>query len=53
MFEFIRRHTKLIMGVLFLLIIPSFVLFGVGDYTRFNEGASKVATVDGHAITQM
>lgn len=53
MFDFIRRHTKLIMGVLFLLIIPSFVLFGVGDYTRFNEGASKVATVDGRAITQM
>ena len=53
MFEFIRRHTKLIMGVLFLLIIPSFVLFGVGDYTRFNEGASKVATVNGKPITQM
>ena len=53
MFDFIRRHTKLIMGMLFLLIIPSFVLFGVGDYTRFNEGASKVATVDGKAITQM
>ncbi|MDO5692932.1 MAG: SurA N-terminal domain-containing protein [Pseudomonadota bacterium] len=52
MFEFIRRHTKLIMGVLFLLIIPSFVLFGVGDYTRFNEGAAKVASVDGQAITQ-
>ena len=52
MFEFIRRHTKLIMGVLFLLIIPSFVLFGVGDYTRFNEGAGKVASVNGQAITQ-
>ena len=53
MFEFIRRHNKLIMGVLFLLIVPSFVLFGVGDYTRFNEGASKVASVNGTAITQM
>ncbi len=53
MFEFIRRHTKLIMGVLFLLVIPSFVLFGVGDYARFNEGAAKVATVNGKPITQM
>ena len=30
MFDFVRQHTKLIMGVLFLLIIPSFVLFGIG-----------------------
>ena len=53
MFEFIRRHTKLIMVVLFLLIIPSFVLFGIEGYTRFNDGASEVATVSGKPITQM
>ena len=52
MFDFIRRHTKLIMGVLFLLIIPSFVLFGLEGYTRFNDGGTKVATVDGKPITQ-
>ena len=53
MFDFVRQHTKIIMGVLFLLVIPSFVLFGIEGYTRFNEGASKVATVDGKPITQM
>lgn len=53
MFDFVRQHTKLIMGVLFLLIIPSFVLFGLEGYTRFNENATKVATVDGKPITQM
>ncbi len=52
MFEFIRRHTKLMMWVLFLLVIPSFVFFGMGDYTQFNEGAAKVAQIDGKHITQ-
>ena len=51
MFDFIRRHTKWGMAILFLLVIPSFVLWGVGDYTQFNEGARKVAEVDGQAIT--
>lgn len=52
MFDFIRRHTKWGMAILFVLVIPSFVLWGVGDYTQFNEGARKVAEVDGQAITQ-
>lgn len=52
MFDFVRQHTKLIMGVLFLLIIPSFVLFGIEGYTRFNDGATQVATVNGTPITQ-
>lgn len=52
MFDFIRRHTKLMMWVLFLLVIPSFVFFGMGDYSQFNEGATKVAQVDGKDITQ-
>ena len=53
MFDFIRRHTKLIMWVLFLLIIPSFLLFGIEGYTRFNDSAGKVATVDGTPVTQL
>lgn len=52
MFDFIRRHNKWIMGILFVLVIPSFVFFGMGDYTQFNEGATKVAQVDGKSITQ-
>lgn len=53
MFDVVRKHTKLMMGVLFVLIIPSFVLFGIEGYTHFNDAATKVATVDGRAITQM
>ena len=52
MFDAIRKHNKIIMGLLFLLVFPSFVFFGIEGYGRFNEGANKVAEVDGRAITQ-
>ena len=52
MFNFFRHHMKFFMWLLFILIIPSFVLFGIEGYTRFNENARVVATVDGHNITQ-
>lgn len=51
MFDFVRKHNKLMMGLLFLLIVPSFVLLGVSDYTR-NQGKTVVAKVDGREITQ-
>ncbi len=53
MFNFVRTHTKIIMGVLFLLVIPSFALFGIEGYTSFNESASRVARVNGKNITQI
>ncbi len=53
MFEFVRTHTRLLQFMLVLLIFPSFVFFGIQGYSRFNEGgASTVAKVDGHNITQ-
>lgn len=52
MFEYVRRHTKLMMGIMFLLIIPSFVLFGIDGYNRFREKGATVARVDGQDITQ-
>ncbi|MGJ7543114.1 SurA N-terminal domain-containing protein [Variovorax sp. LT1R16] len=51
MFEFFRRYNKIVMGFLFLLIIPSFVLFGVDRYQGDQKG-EKVASVDGHDITR-
>ena len=35
MFDSIRNHSKILMGLLFLLVIPSFVLFGIDSYSRF------------------
>ena len=52
MFDFIRTHSKIVMGLLFLLIIPSFVLFGVERYSQGDGQGEKVATVDGQAITR-
>lgn len=45
MFEHVRRHTKILMVVLFLLIIPSFVLVGIDGYSRMNERERTVARV--------
>lgn len=52
MFDAVRKHSKIMMGVMFLLIIPSFVLFGIDGYKRFNEGGEVVARVDGKDIKQ-
>jgi peptidyl-prolyl cis-trans isomerase D len=52
MFDYVRKHTKIMMGLLFLLIIPSFVLFGIDGYNRFREKGQAVALVGGHEITQ-
>ncbi len=53
MFDFVRKHTKLMMGMLFLLIIPSFVLFGLEGYINgAKEGGAVVARVAGTDIKQ-
>jgi peptidyl-prolyl cis-trans isomerase D len=52
MFESIRKHSKIVMVVLFLLIIPSFVLFGIDGYNRAMEKGTAVAKVDGQSINQ-
>ena len=51
MLESIRKHTKWVMGLLFLLIIPSFVLVGI-DQNYFTGGSPVVARVDGKDVTQ-
>ena len=52
MFDFIRKHTKLTMGFLFLLIVPSFILFGLDGYNRSKDHGAVVARVDGQDIIQ-
>ena len=45
MFDTIRNHKKYLMGFLLILIIPSFVLFGIQGFTSFNERGETVASV--------
>ena len=52
MFDFIRKHTKITMGLLFLLIVPSFVLFGLDGYSQNQDKSPVVAKVDGQEILQ-
>lgn len=52
MFDFVRNNTRVLFFVLMLLIIPSFVFFGVQGYTQFREGAEHVATVAGQPISE-
>ena len=53
MVEFVRTHSRLMLGVMVLLIFPSFVFFGIQGYSRFTEGGqSSVAKVDGRDISR-
>ncbi|MBC5785838.1 SurA N-terminal domain-containing protein [Ramlibacter sp. USB13] len=52
MFDFVRKHTKVMQFLLFLLIVPSFVLFGLQGYDRMHQKGEVVAKVDGQEIHQ-
>ena len=52
MLDYVRKHNKLMMGLLFLLIIPSFVLVGIDGYNRFLEQDRTVARVGRSDITR-
>jgi len=52
MFDFIRNHKKIMQILLIILIFPSFVLFGIDGYKRFQNHGDVVATVNGIEITK-
>ena len=52
MFDYVRKHNKIMMIVLFLIIIPSFVLVGIDGYNRFLERDRAVARVGSSDITR-
>ncbi len=53
MFDFVRSHTRLLQGLLVLLIFPSFVFFGVQGYSSFTDKSNvAVAKVSGLEIKQ-
>jgi peptidyl-prolyl cis-trans isomerase D len=53
MFDFVREHTRLALGFLLLLIIPSFVFFGVEGYSRLSDGNSAaIAKVNGQKLSR-
>ncbi|MEO5607215.1 MAG: peptidylprolyl isomerase, partial [Polaromonas sp.] len=52
MFDFIRKHTKWTMALLFLLIVPSFILVGMNNSSLSGDKGGVVAKVDGVEITR-
>jgi len=54
MFDFVRTHNRVFQVLLGVLIIPSFVAFGIQSYSSMrSEDAVAVAEVDGHEITRV
>ncbi len=51
MLESIRKHSKLMQIVLFVLIFPSFVLFGIQGYSSFEGHQDAAAKVGGQPIS--
>ncbi len=52
MFDFVRKHTKIMQLLLFILIFPAFALVGIDGYNRFNDQGATVAMIDGQKVTQ-
>lgn len=53
MFDVFRKHTKIMMVLLFLLVIPSFVLFGIDGYNRARNAKEVVAKIGSYEITKV
>jgi len=52
MFDVFRKHTRIMMVLLFLLVIPSFVLLGVDGYNRSQDAKEVVAKIGSQEITK-
>lgn len=52
MFDFVRKHTKIMMFLMFLLIIPAFVLVGVDGFRSVDGATETVAVVGSQKITK-
>ncbi len=52
MLEYVRKHQKLLQIALLLLIVPSFVFFGVSSYSSFGSNPSDIAKIGDETISQ-
>src|SRR5690625_5082806 len=52
MFDLIRKHQRLALAVLIVLILPSFVFLGVSGYTNLVSGQSDLVKVGQTTITE-
>jgi peptidyl-prolyl cis-trans isomerase D len=52
MFDSVRKHQRILLFVVILLIFPAFAFFGIQGYDRFFSAGTDVATVNGEPITR-
>ena len=52
MFDFVRKHTKVMMFLMFLLIIPAFVLVGVDGFRSISGSGEAAAVIGSTKITK-
>lgn len=52
MFDFIRTHQRLAQGLLLVLIVPSFVFFGIAGYEQMFSDGDSVGSVEGEPISR-
>jgi peptidyl-prolyl cis-trans isomerase D len=53
MFDFVRKHNRILQLLLIILILPSFVVFGIQGYSRFASDEGMAAKVGSMQITQV
>jgi peptidyl-prolyl cis-trans isomerase D len=52
MFDFVRKHTKIMMFLMFLLIIPAFVLVGINGFKGLGSAGDTVAKIGSYSVKQ-
>ncbi|GAB3628718.1 Peptidyl-prolyl cis-trans isomerase D [Pandoraea terrae] len=52
MFDFIRRHQRLVLVFLTVLIVPSFVVFGVHGWQEYAQDRGTIAHVGDQTVTR-
>jgi len=52
MFDFIRKHQRLVLAVLIILVVPSFVFLGVSGYTNVVSSDSDLVKVGKTTISE-
>ncbi|MEY4429313.1 MAG: hypothetical protein RLZZ182_2002, partial [Pseudomonadota bacterium] len=51
MFDFVRNNTRILQLILLILILPSFVIFGIQGYDKFLTEDDVVAKVGGQKVS--
>lgn len=52
MFDLVRNHKRWMLFLVLILILPSFVFFGIEGYARFMESEQALAKVAGSSVTR-